>query len=128
MTDTEKVSFNMTTVDLGKVDLLVEQGYYSSRTDFLKSACRGLLSTHEPAVQEAVLRRSMVIGVVSYDRRELERLAAKGRKIEAWVVGMLILPKDVTPDLARRAFSSLKVYGSLRASAEVKEALAEVMQ
>jgi Arc/MetJ-type ribon-helix-helix transcriptional regulator len=123
MPDTEKVSFNMSVVDLGQVDLLIGQGFYSSRTDFLVAAVRSLLQTHATTVQQAVARRFMTLGVAIYGRTELEKVVADGKPLEIRVVGVLAIAQDVTPELARAAIKSVSVFGKFRASPEVKAAL-----
>lgn len=123
MADTEKVSMNMSVVDLGQIDLLVEQGFYSSRTDFIRTAIRNLLLTHATTVQQTVARQSMVLGVLVYSRNELETLVAEGKQVEIKAVGVAVLTADITPDLARAAIKSIHVLGVLRASPEVKAAL-----
>ena len=122
MADTEKVSFNLTVVDLGKIDILVEQGHYASRTDFLVTAVRTQLLTHSVTVQD-LLRESRVVGAQIHGRKELEQLVAKGKQLDINVVGLCMFTKDVTPELVRAAVRSVKVRGSLRASDEVKAAL-----
>jgi Arc/MetJ-type ribon-helix-helix transcriptional regulator len=121
--DTEKVSFNISVVDLGQVDLLIEQGFYSSRTDFLVAAVRSCLHTHAATVQQAVAHRSMTLGIAIYSRKSLEEIVAAGRQLELRVVGVLEIAKDVTPELARAAIKSVSVFGKLRASPEVTAAL-----
>jgi hypothetical protein len=127
MSDTEKVSFNISVVDLGKIDLLVEQGHYASRTDFLVAAVRTQLLTHTVTMQELFRLQSPVIGATIYGKNALEKLVAKGTQLDVNVVGLCMLTKDVTPELALAAVHSLKVRGSLRASPAVKEALRERM-
>jgi Arc/MetJ-type ribon-helix-helix transcriptional regulator len=119
MPDTEKVSFNLSVVDLGQVDLLVEHGFYSSRTDFLVAAVRAQLQSHSTAVREVVERQSMVLGVAAIGREELERRVETGRLLDIRVVGVLKLEDDVTPELARAAIQSVSVFGKFRAKPEV---------
>lgn len=128
MADTDKVSFNISVVDLGKIDLLVEQGHYASRTDFLVAAVRAQLLTHVDTVQELFVRQSPLVGASIYSRKMLEKLTAKGKQLDINVVGLCMFSKDVTPELALAAVHSLKVRGTFRASAEVKEALRERME
>lgn len=125
MPDTEKVTINMSVVDLGQIDLLVEEGYYSSRTDFIRTAVRNQLGVHSEGVKQAVARLSLTIGVSAFNRRELEKLLATGRQLDIRVVGLLALSSDVTPELARQAIKSIKVLGVFRASEAVKAALAD---
>ena len=128
MADTDKVSFNISVVDLGKIDLLVEQGHYASRTDFLVAAVRTQLLTHVDTVQELFVRQSPLVGASIYSRKTLEMLVAKGKQLDVNVVGLCMFAKDVTPELARAAVHSVRVRGSFRASPEVKEALRERME
>jgi Arc/MetJ-type ribon-helix-helix transcriptional regulator len=123
MPDTEKVSFNMSVVDLGQVDLLVEQGFFSSRTDFLVAAVRNLLQNHATTVRQAVERRFMTLGVAVYSREDLERRVASGKPADIRVVGVLKIDDDVTPELARAAINSVTVFGKFRAKPEVVAAL-----
>jgi Arc/MetJ-type ribon-helix-helix transcriptional regulator len=123
MADTEKISFNMSVVDLGQVDLLVEQGFYSSRTDFLVAAVRSLLGSHGTVVQQAVEKRFMTLGVAIFGREDLEKRAASGNPADIRVIGVLKIDDDVTPELARKAIRSVTVFGKIRATAGVKAAL-----
>lgn len=126
MADTDKVSFNISVVDLGKIDLLVEQGHYASRTDFLVAAVRTQLLTHAVTMQELFTRHPSLVGAAVYGRKMLEELVARGKQLDINVVGLCVFTKDVTPELARAAVRTIKVRGALRASPEVKAALAEM--
>ncbi len=119
MPDTEKVSFNLSVVDLGQVDLLVELGFYSSRTDFLVAAVRNQLQGHSTTVRQTVERQSMVLGAAVIGREELERRVETGRPLDIRVVGVLKLEDDVTPELARAAIHAVSVFGKFRARPEV---------
>jgi Arc/MetJ-type ribon-helix-helix transcriptional regulator len=128
MADTEKLTINLSVVDLGQMDLLVEQGFYANRSDFIRTAIRNQLGTHAEVVQQAVVRKQLVIGVLLFDRKGLEARRAAGEKLAANVVGLLHIADDVTADLARDTIQSVKVYGVLRASSAVKDALADRFQ
>jgi Arc/MetJ-type ribon-helix-helix transcriptional regulator len=123
MTDTEKISFNMSAVDLGQVDLLVSQGFYSSRTDFLIAAVRRQIDSHAATVQQEVQRKFMTLGMAIYGREDLEKRVAAGNPIDIRVVGVLKIADDVTPELARAAIKSVSVFGKIRARPEVVAAL-----
>jgi len=125
MPDTEKITINMSVVDLGKVDLLVEEGLYSNRTDFIRTAIRNQVEKHTFEIQQSVQRNAYVIGVLSYDCSDLEKRRSKGEKLNISVVGLLKLDDDIPPDLAREVISSIRVLGILSASDAVKEALAD---
>jgi Arc/MetJ-type ribon-helix-helix transcriptional regulator len=128
MADTEKITINLSVVDLGQVDLLVEQGLYSSRSDLIRTAIRNQLAAHGDVVQQAVVRKSLVLGVLLYNHRDLEKSLAKGEMLDIRIVGMVILSKDITPELARQTIRSLQVFGVLQASPAVKDALADRME
>ncbi|MGA3048130.1 MAG: hypothetical protein ABSD67_15970 [Terracidiphilus sp.] len=123
MADTEKISFNMSVVDLGQVDLLIEQGFYSGRTDFLVAAVRNQLQNHSNTVRLEVERRFMTLGIAIYGRKDLEARVATGNPADIRVVGVLKIDDDVTPELARAAIKSVSVFGKIKAKPEVVAAL-----
>ena len=123
MVETEKITVNMNVVDLGKVDLLVSQGFYSNRTDFIRSSIRNQIATHAKDVENIVVRKSFNVGVTRYGRKELEELLASNEKVEVNVVGLLIIDEDVDVDLAVNTIESLQVKGVFKANLEVKKAL-----
>jgi Arc/MetJ-type ribon-helix-helix transcriptional regulator len=123
MAETEKITINMSVVDLGKVDLLVEEGFYQNRTDFIRTAIRLQLEKHETELQRAVIQHSFVLGVQVYSRKDLERKIAEGKRVQCRVIGMLIIENDVSPDLAVQSFESIRVHGVFKTSPEVKNAL-----
>ena len=125
MADTEKITINVSAVDLGRIDLLAEEGFYTNRTDFIRTAIRKEIDAHRDVVEKSVTRRASVLGVVVHDRRSLEQYEKKSEKIDISVVGGLYLSDDIPPDLARKTIQSLDVRGVLRASPAVKEALAD---
>ncbi len=95
MADSEKITINMSVVDLGKVDLLVEEGFYSNRTDFIRTSIRNQLDRHSDEVKQSVTRKTMAVGVVGYGRKSLEARQAAGEIVSAWVVGSLTIDDDV---------------------------------
>ena len=123
--ESEKITINLGFVDLGQVDLLVEDGFYSNRTDFIRTAIRNQLSTHGEVVKQSVARRDMVLGLQRYTRRDLEKVLASGEQLQIQVLGLATIDEDVTPQLARQAIASITVLGALRASPAVKAALAD---
>jgi len=128
MSDTEKITINLSIIDLGKIDLLVEEGFYSNRTDLIRTAVRNQLDRHEDVVKESVTRKAMALGVMSYGRKGLEKRRAANEKVSISVLGILVIDDDVSPELARETIKSVKVLGSLRASKAVREALADRIQ
>jgi len=123
MAETEKITINMGAVDLGKIDLLVEQGHYSNRTDFIRTAIRSQLEKHTIEVQQSVLRHSYGLGAFYFDKADLEKSKAKGEKIQIKVVGFLGMNKDITPALANEVIESVKVYGIANMRDDVREVL-----
>ena len=123
MSDTEKITINLGPVDLGRIDVLVEQGLYSNRTDAIRTAIRNLLDRHETVIQDASARKSFVLGVEVLSRKGMEKLRAEGRKVALHIVGSLSIASDVTPELARDTIESIWVRGVFRAPADVKAAL-----
>ncbi len=123
MAETEKITINMSIVDLGKVDLLVQEGFYQNRTDFIRAAIRSQLDKHEIAVQNSIIRNEFGLGVFVCSREGLESALAKGERKNYNVIGRLVIQDDVTPELADRAIESLRIIGSFRASDEVKAIL-----
>jgi len=128
MSDTEKITINVSAVDLGRIDLLAEEGFYSNRTDFIRTAIRKELDVHREVVGKSVERRLAALGLVTYNRRILEAYERKNEKVSINVVGGVVLAKDVTPELAVRTIERLKVHGILRAPQAVKDALASRME
>ncbi len=121
--DSEKITINLGYVDLGQIDLLVREGFYSNRTDFIRTAIRNQLERQNDAVRESVARHQLDIGVRLYSRQDLEEAAAKGEMLHIQVLGLAIIGADVSPQLARATIGSLQVLGALQASPAVKAAL-----
>lgn len=122
---TEKITINLGHVDLGRIDLLVQEGFYSNRTDFIRSAIRSQLATHAEALSQSIGRHTLELGLRDYSAADLEKLRAAGEVLHLRVVGLVRIAGDVTPELARATIASLTVLGALQASAEVKRALAD---
>lgn len=128
MSDTEKITINLGGVDLGKIDLLVEHGHYSNRTDFIRTAIRSQLEKHMIEVQQSVVRESYTIGALVYGKSDLEKFKEKGEKIKIKIMGMLYLQDDISPDLALQAIESIKILGIFVANDSIKAALADKMK
>ena len=125
--ETEKITVNLGYVDLGHIDLLVHQGFYSNRTDVIRTAIRKLVDGHGDVVRQAVIRDRLDLGLRHYGRAELEAVKAAGERLRIQVLGLVTLGDDVSVDLARDTIASLKVLGALHARAELKAALADRM-
>ena len=121
---TEKITINLGLVDLGQIDLLVNEGFYTNRTDFIRNAIRTQLDTRAAAVNHTVARKTMVLGTQHYTRRELEALRASGKTVQIRVLGLASIAEDVPPDLAAATIDAVEVLGAFRASPAVKTALA----
>ncbi len=119
--DTEKITINVTPVDLGKMDVLVSQGLYSTRADFIRTAIRRSLDDNEPLVSDTITRQYMSVGIEHIGATQLERSKARNERLKIRLVGMLVIGKDVTPELADEVIEEIKVRGVLRAPTEVLE-------
>jgi Arc/MetJ-type ribon-helix-helix transcriptional regulator len=126
--DSEKITINLGYVDLGHIDLMVQQGFYSNRTDFIRTAIRNQLKRHADAVQRSVAHQRLDLGLRHYSREDLEAVRAAGQRLHIHVLGLASIAHDVTPELARAAIESVVVLGALRASPAVKAALADRMR
>ena len=120
---TEKITLNLGLVDLGRIDLLVQEGFYANRTDFLRTAARAQLAVHANALQQVVDRKTIVLGLENYTRRQLEDVRAAGRHLQIRVLGLATIADDVPPELALATIESVEVLGAFRASTAVKTAL-----
>jgi Arc/MetJ-type ribon-helix-helix transcriptional regulator len=120
----EKITINVGLVDLGQIDLLVDEGFYANRTDFIRTAIRRQLDIRSNAVNETVARRTLTLGTQHYSRHDLETLRAAGRTVELRVLGLGSIADDVSPELALATIASVEVLGAFRASPAVKAALA----
>ena len=123
--DSEKITINLGYVDLGHIDLLVQEGFYSNRTDFIRTAIRNQIERHADVVRQAVTRKSVDLGLRHFSREDLEAVRDAGQVLDIRVLGLATIAPDVTPELARATIASLTVLGALHASAAVKAALAD---
>jgi len=123
--DSEKITINLGYVDLGHIDLLVQDGFYANRTDFIRTAIRNQIERHAEAARQSVARRSLDLGMRHFTRADLEQVQAAGEMLDIRVLGLASIAPDVTADLARATIRSLSVLGALQASAAVKAALAD---
>jgi Arc/MetJ-type ribon-helix-helix transcriptional regulator len=125
MPDTEKITINLSAVDLGKVDLLVQEGLYSNRTDFIRTAIRWQLDKHSLEIQQSIARYSYVIGVLTYNRADLEKIKEKGEKLKIAIIGLLILQDNITAELANDVIETIRVRGILIASEAIKSIMTD---
>jgi Arc/MetJ-type ribon-helix-helix transcriptional regulator len=123
--DSEKITINLGHVDLGQIDLMVQEGFYSNRTDFIRTAIRNQLERHADTVKQAVARKMMELGLRDFNRADLEAVRAAGQMLHIRVLGLARIANDVTPELARATIGSIAVLGALHASSAVKAALAD---
>ena len=122
--ETEKITVNLGPVDLGQIDLLVAEAFYSNRTDFIRTAIRNQLATHAETVKQTVARKTLVLGLQHYTRQDLEGLRVAGQRVQINVLGLASIAEDVSPELALATIDTIVVLGAFRASDAVKRALA----
>jgi Arc/MetJ-type ribon-helix-helix transcriptional regulator len=125
--DTEKITINLGYVDLGHIDLMVQEGFYSNRTDFIRTAIRNQLERHADVVKQSTVRKNLDLGLRHYNREDLEAARVVGEMLHIHVLGLASIAPDVTPELARATIASVVVLGALHASPAVKAALADRM-
>ena len=123
--DSEKITINLGYVDLGQIDLLVREGFYSNRTDFIRTAIRNQIDRHNDVVKQSVARHQLDLGLRHYSRQDLETVQAAGETLHIQVLGLAVIAEDVPPELAREAIASIHVLGALQASPAVKAALSD---
>ena len=123
--DSEKITINLGYVDLGHIDLLVQDGFYSNRTDFIRTAIRNQLAAHADVAKNATTRLTLELGLRTYTRRDLEAVRDAGERLRIRVLGLATIADDVSPELARATIESITVLGALHAPADVKAALAD---
>jgi Arc/MetJ-type ribon-helix-helix transcriptional regulator len=125
LADSEKITINLGYVDLGHIDLMVQDGFYSNRTDFIRTAIRNQLDRHAEVVRQSVVRKTLDLGLRHYTRAELEKAQDSGEMLHIKVLGLATIAQDVTAELARASIASVTVLGALHASTQVKAALAD---
>ena len=123
--DSEKITINLGPIDLGQIDLLVSEGFYANRTDFIRTAIRNQLNQHADVVRQTVARRSLVLGMHHYSRADLEAARDAGQRLQIQVLGMASIASDVPVELALATIESIFVLGALHASSAIKAALAD---
>ena len=123
--DSEKLTINLGFVDLGHIDLLVRDGFYANRADFIRTAVRNQLERQGDAVKQSVARKKLSLGLSHYTRQDLEAARNAGTPIHIQVLGLASIAPDVTPALAREAIASVQVLGAFHASPAIKAALAD---
>jgi Arc/MetJ-type ribon-helix-helix transcriptional regulator len=126
--ESEKITINLGYVDLGHVDLMVQDGFYANRTDFIRTAIRNQLDRHADAVRQSVARKTLDLGLRHYSREDLEAVRAAREMLQINVLGLVTIARDVTPELARATITSVTVLGALHASPEVRAALSDRMR
>lgn len=124
-TDSEKITINLGYVDLGQIDLLVQEGFYSNRTDVIRTAIRNQLSRHDEAVKNSVKRKALDLGLRHYTKADLEAAKEAGEELHIQVLGLVTIADDVSPELARETIASIQVLGALHATPGVKAALGD---
>ena len=123
--ENEKITINLGYVDLGRIDLLVQEGFYSNRSDFIRTAIRTQLAAQSEVIQQAVARKTFVLGLQDFSRAELEALRGKGERLQIQVLGLARIADDVSADLAAATIESVRVLGAFHASPAVRTALAD---
>jgi Arc/MetJ-type ribon-helix-helix transcriptional regulator len=125
ITESEKITINLGLIDLGQIDLLVLEGFYTNRTDLIRTAIRNQLAAHADVLRQTAARRMLVLGLQEFSRHDLEAVRQSREKLRIQVLGLVRIANDVSPELARETIESITVLGALHASPAVKAALAD---
>jgi Arc/MetJ-type ribon-helix-helix transcriptional regulator len=120
----EKITINLGYVDLGQIDLLVQEGFYANRTDLIRTAIRNQLAVHADVVKQSAARKTLVLGIQQFSAADLRAVQAAGQTLQIRVLGLAAIAPDVTPELALATIESVVVLGALHAPPAVKAALA----
>lgn len=123
--DSEKLTLNLGYVDLGRIDLLVREGFYSNRSDFIRSAIRRQIEAHETPLRQSMDHHALDLGLRRYGRADLEAARAEGRRLDIRVLGLAVIEDDVSVELARDTIASITVLGALQAAQPIRSALAD---
>jgi Arc/MetJ-type ribon-helix-helix transcriptional regulator len=126
--ETEKITINLGLVDLGQIDLLVQEGFFTNRTDFIRSAIRAQLGAHQEMVRQTAMRKTLVMGLQEFSAADLLAMRAKGERLTIRALGLVRFANDVTPDLVAATIESIEVLGAVQASPGVKSALQSRMK
>jgi Arc/MetJ-type ribon-helix-helix transcriptional regulator len=118
------LTLNLGYVELGKIDLLVREGFYANRSDFIRTAIRNQLAVQTVDIERSVTRNTFDLGLRDFSAMELEAVVARHERLSIRVVGLARIAADVSPELASQAIESITVLGALQASDKVKSALA----
>lgn len=121
---TEKITININTVDLGYIDVLVSEGYYATRTEFIKTAIKRQLEEHNRELERLIERKEQknpcIIGIGGLTKSDLLKAKEAGQKLRVTVVGLLIIPDSIPLELIEETVESINIYGVIRCSREVK--------
>lgn len=123
--ESEKLTINLGFVDLGQIELLVQEGFYANRSDFIRTAIRNQIDRHAETVTKVIRRKSVDLGVRHITLAELQAVHAAGQMLDIRILGLAVIAADVPPDLARATIAAIQVLGALQASNAVKAALAD---
>ena len=128
MSYSEKLTVNLNVVDIGQIDVLVEQGFYSNRTDFIKSAVRNQLAKHEEVIANKVKRDQSVIGALIYNRQDLEKYKANNEKLVLKAIGLIVFSKDIDETLIRETIESISIKGILKMDKQLESKISDLIQ
>lgn len=103
----EKVSVNINEEALSKIDLLVEDGFYSNRSDFINRAVDTLLDRENRTVdklleihsKEKINSRQWFVGVQTMGSQYLEKVKEQGVRLRIKGCGVLYFEKDAAQEL-----------------------------
>jgi len=129
---TEKATINIGIMELAQIDLLVENMIYTNRSDFIRTAIRNQLEMHKSDIERLYLQtkansfepESQVqggIGIYRLRKAALSDAMKSNKKLHIMVMGILLIDKDISPELFEATVESIKIYGKIQAQKSILE-------
>lgn len=138
----EKLTINLPPVEIARIDVLVESGLYPSRTEFIRTSIRKTLDSHHNLIERVIeekiysisddlvstdeYKNIFGVGVFALGKSDFDKYMKKGQKVRISVAGLLVILKGVTAEQILSTVVSVKVYGIIRASDSVRNALKKI--
>ena len=126
----EKVSVNINTSTLSSIDLLVDNGYYSNRSDFINQALREGLQKHQNTIDRIIEKKTeqsgespnhWFIGVYGLEKQDVEQAKNRGVEMEIKGYGVLVIDEDIDEEVLFATVRTIKVKGKIVCKKSIKE-------
>ena len=126
----EKVSVNINTSTLSSIDLLIDHGYYSNRSDFINQALREGIQKHQKTLDRIIDAKTEAngespnqwfIGVYGLEKREIDAAKSRGITMEIKGYGVLVIDAENDEEDLYPVIRSIKVKGKVVCQKRIKE-------